>query len=160
MQRSRNACVAFGVGNLLTALLVAIGIFAGLPSRWAPVDVAAGAVVATQAAAGAALILRARWAERMARVAASLALALGLFAVSMLAITASWLYGVYGPVGRGGSLVMILVLAMLLPYAGALPIGQLLWLRRRSGSAPASSSASASASASEAPSPAKAGPEP
>jgi hypothetical protein len=137
MQRARSVCVAFGAGNLVTALLVAVGVFAGLPSRWAPVDVAAAAVVASQAAAGVGLIAGARWAERMVRVAATVALALGLFAVTMLAITASWLYGVYGPVGRGGSLVMILVMAMVLPYVVALPLGQLFWLRPRAGSGPA-----------------------
>ena len=137
MERLRTATIAFGVGNLVTAVLVAIGIFAGLPSRWAPVDIAAGAIVATQAAAGVGLLARTRWAEKMARVAATVALAIGLFAVTMLAVTASWLYGVYGPVGRGGSLVMLLVLSMLLPYVVALPLGQLLWLRpRRQGPPP------------------------
>ena len=133
-ERSRTATILFAAGNLLTAVLVAIGVFAGLPTRWTPVDLCAIAVIATQAAAGAALFARARWAEKMARAAATVALAIGLFAISMLAITASWLYGVYGPVGRGGAIVMLFVLSMLVPYVVALPVGQLVWLRPARGS--------------------------
>ncbi len=137
MERTHAAAIAFGVGNLVTAVLVAVGVFAGLPARWAPVDVAAGAIVATQAAAGVGLLARTRWAEKVARVAAAIALAIGLLTVTLLAVTASWLYGVYGPVGRGGSLVLLLVLSMLLPYVVALPLGELVWLRpRRQGPPP------------------------
>ncbi len=57
------------------------------------------------------------------------ALALGLFAVTVVAVTASWLSGIYGPVGRGGAIILALVAALALPYLVVLPVVQLVWLR-------------------------------
>ena len=45
-----------------------------------------------------------------------------------LVLTASWLAGVYGPVGRGGAMIFGLVAAMVLPYTILLPAAELLWL--------------------------------
>jgi hypothetical protein len=49
--------------------------------------------------------------------------------VTVLAVTASWLSGVYGPVGAGGAVVLVLVAALALPYLVVLPVVQLVWLR-------------------------------
>jgi hypothetical protein len=119
----------FGVADLVTAGLVLLGVFVGLPARWAPVDVPASVLVALKIVSGVSLIARARWAPRMATVGAALALALGLALVTALALTASWLSGVYGPVGRGGALLLTLVAALALPYLVVLPAAQLVWLR-------------------------------
>jgi hypothetical protein len=59
------------------------------------------------------------------------ALALGLLVVSLLAMTAGWLSGVYGPVGKGGAVVLVLVAALALPYVIVLPSAELVWLRAR-----------------------------
>jgi hypothetical protein len=126
---SRRASLVFGVANLLTAAVVALGVFAGLPSRWAPVDLAALVLTALELASAAGLLLRAPWAARVSRVACASALALGLLAVTLLAVTASWLSGIYGPVGRGGAIVLALVAALALPYLVVLPVVQLVWLR-------------------------------
>jgi hypothetical protein len=75
------------------------------------------------------LLTRASWGPLAAQVAGAVALALGLLVVSLLAVTASWLSGVYGPVGRGGAIVLALVAALALPYAVVLPIVELVWLR-------------------------------
>ena len=123
--------LCFGVGHVVTALVVALGVFAGLPSRWWPVDVAAAVLVALQLAAGAGLLLAAPWAPRAARATCAVALALGLFLVTVLAVTAGWLSGVYGPVGRGGSIILALVAALALPYLVVLPLVELVWLRPR-----------------------------
>ena len=56
-------------------------------------------------------------------------LALGLALVTVLAVTASWLSGVYGPVGAGGAVVLVLVAALALPYLVVLPVVRLVWLR-------------------------------
>jgi len=127
--RSRRASLVFGSANLLTAVLVGLGVFGGLPARWAPVDVPAAALTALELAAAAGLLSGAAWAARVSRVACALALALGLLVVSVLAVTVSWLGGVYGPVGRGGAIILALVAALALPYLVALPVVQLLWLR-------------------------------
>ncbi|HEY8039929.1 MAG TPA: hypothetical protein VIF15_09060 [Polyangiaceae bacterium] len=128
---SRRAALVFGIANLLTAALVAFGVFVALPARWWPVDGAAVALVALELGSGAGLLLRAPWATRVARAACAVALALGLFTVSVLAVTASWLGGVYGPVGMGGAVILVLVAALVLPYVIVLPLVQLIWLRPR-----------------------------
>ena len=130
---TRAACLCFGVADVLTGALVAVGVFAGLPARWWPVDVGAGLLAALDVAAGVALLVGVRWAPRLVRVACAVALVLGLFTVTMAAVTASWLAGVYGPVGGGGALILGLVAALVLPYTVALPLAQLVWLRSRAG---------------------------
>jgi hypothetical protein len=126
---SRRAAVVFGIADLITAAVVVLGVFVGLPSRWAPVDVAAVGLTGLDLAAGIGLLLGAPWAVRVARIASGVALAIGLSLVSVLAVTASWLSGVYGPVGLGGAVVLALVAALALPYLVALPIVRLVWLR-------------------------------
>jgi hypothetical protein len=128
---SRSAAISFGVADVLTAVVVGLGVFVALPARWWPVDVPAALLTALELAAGVALVARAAWAERLARAACVVALSLGLFTVTVLAVTASWLSGVYGPVGRGGGIVLALVALLALPYVVVLPVVQLVWLRPR-----------------------------
>jgi hypothetical protein len=125
----RRTVWLIGAVDLFTAALVVFGVFGGLPARWWPVDTAAAALAAIEVASAVALFARLPWAARIAQVAGAVALALGLLAVSLLAVTASWLSGVYGPVGRGGAIVLLLIAVLLVPYLIALPIVQLLWLR-------------------------------
>src|SRR5882762_4283303 len=128
-ERSRRVIrVGFGVADLASATLVYIGVFEGLPARYAPVDVAAVAVLALLAAAGAGLLGQASWAPKVAWVASVVSLALGLALVATLALTASYLSGIYGPVGRGGALILGLTAALALPYLVLLPAAQLVWL--------------------------------
>lgn len=126
---SRRAALVFGIADLVIAAVVALGVFVGLPSRWAPVDAAAVVLTGAQVAAGVGLLAARAWAPRVARAASALALALGLGLVTVLGITASWLSGVYGPVGAGGAVVLVLVAALALPYLVVLPLVQLVWLR-------------------------------
>jgi hypothetical protein len=120
--------LGFGIGNVLASVVVLIGVFQGLPARWLPIDGAAAAVAALLAASGAGLVLRANWAPRVARAAAVVVLAIGLVFVAALALTASYLSGIYGPVGKGGALIFVLVAALALPYLVVLPASQLVWL--------------------------------
>jgi hypothetical protein len=126
---SRRAALVFGIADLLTAAVIGLGVFVGLPSRWAPVDAAAVVLTGAQVAAGVGLLAARAWAPRVARAASALSLALGLGLVSVLAVTASWLSGVYGPVGAGGAVVLVLVTALALPYLVVLPVVQLVWLQ-------------------------------
>jgi len=126
---SRRAALVFGIADLLTSAAVGLGVFAALPARWWPVDSAAAVLTALELAAGVGLVAQASWAERAARAASAVALALGLFLVTVLAVTASWLSGVYGPVGAGGAIILTLVAVMALPYLVVLPVVQLVWLR-------------------------------
>ncbi len=133
---SRRAALVFGIADLFTAGLVAFGVFVALPSRWAPVDVAAVAIVATDLASGVGLLAAKSWGPRVARIASALSLALGLWLITVLAVTASWLSGVYGPVGLGGAVILALVAALALPYLVVLPVVRLAWLRGAQGSGP------------------------
>jgi hypothetical protein len=123
--------LAFGFLDLVAACLVAIGVFRGLPSRVWAVDGCAAAVVALLAVSGVGLMLGARWAPRVARATSMIVFAIGLALVATLALTASYLAGIYGPVGKGGAVILTLVAALALPYLVVLPASQLLWLRRR-----------------------------
>lgn len=127
---SRRAARVFGIANLLTAALLALGVFRGLPARWAIVDVPAATLAALEVASGVGLLRGAGWAVRVARATSALALALGLSLVTVLALTASWLGGVYGPIGAGGAVVLVLVAALALPYLVVAPLVQLVWLAR------------------------------
>jgi hypothetical protein len=128
-ERSRRVLrVGFGVADLASAVLVYVGVFEGLPARYAPVDAAASVVLALFAAAGAGLLGQASWAPKVAWVASVVSLVLGLALVATLALTASYLSGIYGPVGRGGALILSLTAALALPYLVLLPAGQLVWL--------------------------------
>ena len=129
--RTLRATRAFGAANLTSAALVAFGVFGALPARWWPVDVAASVVSLLLAAAGAGLLLGATWAERAARAASFVALGLGLALVATVALTASYLSGIYGPVGRGGAIILVLVAALALPYLVVMPAVQLVWLGPR-----------------------------
>jgi hypothetical protein len=132
---TRTASVFFGAADVLTGAIVAVGVFVALPARWWPVDVGAALLAVLDVIAGLAILARVPWAARVVRAACAVALALGLFTVTAAAVTASWLSGVYGPVGKGGALILGLVAALVLPYLVALPLAQLVWLRPRSSEA-------------------------
>ena len=127
-QSKPMAALAFGAVNIVSALLVYLGVFEGLPARYWPVDIAAAVVFLALVTGGVGLLANARWGKWAARIGAAIALAMGLALVSVLAVTASYLSGIYGPVGRGGALILTLVAALTLPYLVVLPAAELVWL--------------------------------
>ncbi len=120
----------FGTANLLAGALLAFGVFVALPARWWPVDVPAGALVGLELASGLGLLIGASWSVRAARVSSAVALVCGLLTVTALAVSASWLAGVYGSVGQGGAVILALVGALVVPYVVLLPAVELVWLAR------------------------------
>ena len=110
--------------------MVYLGVFQGLPSRWWLVDGAAVVVIALFAGAGLGLLGRASWAPKLAWIASAVSLVLGILLVATLALTASFLSGIYGPVGRGGALILALTAALAIPYLVVLPAAQLVWVGR------------------------------
>jgi hypothetical protein len=129
----------FAAANAVTATIVLFGVFGGLPARFWPVDAAAVVVAALESGAAVGSVVRARWGVPLARVAATSVLAFGLAVVTTLALTASWLSGVYGPVGLGGAVIFFLVAALALPYLVGCPAAQLVWLGRAGSPSPLSS---------------------
>src|SRR5437867_3195989 len=100
----------------------------GLPTRWWPIDTAA--IVVALALGSAAGMLFANRLAIVVRYACALVLAIGLLFIALLAISASHLAGVYGPIGQGGALLMLLVIALAIPYLIALPAAQLVWTNK------------------------------
>ena len=127
-RKSRIAALVFGGVNLASAVLVYLGVFEGLPARWWPIDTAAAVVFLALVAGAVGLFGSARWGRWAARIASAVTLGAGLLLISMTAVSASYLSGIYGPVGRGGALILVLVAAMALPYLVVLPAVQLVWL--------------------------------
>lgn len=124
----RRPALGFGMGHALTALVITVGVFEGLPARWMPVDLPAAVLIALHTASAVLLFRLHARARDVARVAALASLVVGLLLIAILAWTAAYLSGVYGPVGRGGAIIMALVAALAVPYLVALPAGELLWL--------------------------------
>jgi hypothetical protein len=131
MNMKTTSRIAFGLTNLAVAVLVAWSVFRGLPTRWWVVDTGATIVVALMAASGVALLANHRLAEPVTRAAAAGVLALGLALFATLTLTASWLYGVYGPVGKGGAALFVLVALLAFPYLVVLPAVLLAWVGPR-----------------------------
>jgi hypothetical protein len=127
----KGARIAFGIINAGVASLVAWSVFRGLPTRWWVVDDAALLIVVLLAASSVTLLANHRLAEPVTRVAAAVTLVLGLALFATLALTASWLFGVYGPVGKGGSAIFALVALMVFPYLVVLPAALLVWVGPR-----------------------------
>lgn len=121
----------FGVLNVLVAGMVTWGLFRGLPARWWPVDFTGSLIALVMGVSGVALLADHRHAVRITRVAAGIALVIGLAVFAAIALTASWLAGVYGPVGRGGAAIFGVVAALVLPYLVLLPAAELLWVGPR-----------------------------
>jgi hypothetical protein len=126
--RKRMHTIGFGALDLLSALLVYLGVFEGLPTRYWLVDTLAALALLALLAGGVGLLSNARWGPWAARMGAAVALAIGLALVGVTAISVSYLSGIYGPVGRGGALILTLVAALALPYLVVLPAAQLAWL--------------------------------
>ena len=136
----------FGAVDIVTAILLYIGVFEGLPARYWLVDGAAALLIALFGAAGAGLVAGTTWAPRVALAASAASLVLGLLLVTILALTASYLSGIYGAVGRGGAMILGLIAALALPYLVAVPLAQLGWFVRRSSGAPSVEPVAASGS--------------
>ena len=127
----KGARIAFGTTNACVAALVAWSVFRALPTRWWVVDDGAAIATFLMAASGFALLANHRLAEPVTRIAGFVVLALGLGVFAALALTASWLYGVYGPVGKGGTALFTLVALLVFPYVVVLPAALLVWVGPR-----------------------------
>lgn len=120
-----------GGADLLVGALLLVGVWVALPARWWPVDVVGTLLGAALLVTGVGLLVGAPWSERAGVLTGRAVLAVGLALVTLLAVTASHLAGLYGPVGRGGALILAVVALLVVPYLVLLPIAQLVTLRKR-----------------------------
>jgi len=115
----------------LLAGLVLWAAFSGLTARDLWVDLPAVLLAAMLLSSSAGLLRNAPWALRMLRACASIELLIGVVAIAALALSASYLVGTHGDLGRSGALTMTLVLALMLPYLVLYPVLQLIWVYAR-----------------------------
>lgn len=125
--------VAFGIWNALSALVLAVGLFAVVePRSWA-LDLPLGAIALVDLGAAVALLGQFSWARPVLTLAAWVGFGLGLLVISLIALTMSYLRGIHGDPGAAGLAVCGLIIALLVPYTVALPALELLWLNKLRG---------------------------
>lgn len=118
----------FCIGNLTLAILMLLGVFIALPVRWWMVDLPTIALAALLGISAIGLTIESPWRLPLLRISASVCLALGMLAAMAIGLSAAFLSGTHGNLGRSGALVMALVIALLFPYLFIYPSAQLLWI--------------------------------
>jgi hypothetical protein len=111
--------------DVASGLLLLGGVWIALPARWWPIDLAGSVLALAFIACGVGFILGKPWAHKAGLWVAGVATVAGVGLVTALAFTASYLSGLYGPVGSGGALLLIVVAALLVPYLVVFPAAQL-----------------------------------
>jgi hypothetical protein len=127
LRKNKERIVAFF--ELLVATLLIVGIWVALPARWWPVDLVGSLLAATLTMAAAGLLFNRRWGRLISIAVSWSSLAVGMATVTALAWTASYLAALYGPIGKGGALLLGETAALLIPYLIGLPLIQLVLLR-------------------------------
>lgn len=127
MERQR----LFALLNLLPAFVLGGGGIS-LPMRFWLVDGLVGITVLTLIVTSALVFARPALAQLALRIGAWVLLVLGSAIVALFALSFAFLVGVHGPFGAFGSLLMVLVLLLLIPYVLVYPAIELRWLGRRS----------------------------
>lgn len=117
--------------DLAAGALLLFAVWVALPLRWAPVDVVGTLLGLGFVASGALLVRGHRAAARVAKGVAGVALAVGVATVVALAFTVGSLHGLYGPVGKGGAIILFVVALLLVPYLVVFPAAQLYFLLPR-----------------------------
>lgn len=120
---------AVAVADVILGVILVAAPWLALPGRVAVVDGGATGLGLLHLAAGAGLLLGRSWAPRLARVVAALLLVLGGACLVGLALSASFLFGVYGDVGRAGAVTFGVAILVLLPYLVGFPALVLVVLR-------------------------------
>jgi hypothetical protein len=128
--RERRSEILFALGNLVPALLLAVGLYA-LPVRWWPADVVVGAAVLALPVTSAIVFGRPALSRQALRVGGSVLLVVGLAIVAAALLSIAFLSGIHGDFGQGGVTLMALIGFLVLPYVIVYPVFELWWLDRR-----------------------------
>jgi hypothetical protein len=120
----------FATLHLIAGLLLAFGVFRGLPVRRAFVDVPSAALVIGHAVVAVGLFSGRPWGRIAALWFSRLALLAGVAAVVALLWSMAFLAKVHGPIGMGGVVLFAMVLALIVPYLVVLPLVEVAWLLR------------------------------
>lgn len=132
-----RGCLVYGALDLLAAASYAYVILALAPSRSPLVTGVFLAVSALLAAGGVGMLSRRRAGLRLAALAGGVMLAACAVLLLLLVSSAAYLHGIYGGVGQAGSVIALLVAAVVFEAVGLLPALQLAYIRRLLRAAPA-----------------------
>ncbi len=123
---------AFCFGNAMIAVAIALIVFLALPARWWPVDLPTIALATLLGVSAVGVVVRTRWQLILLKVSALVCLVLGMSAIAAAGLSAAFLSGTHGDLGKNGMLIMGVVVGLLLPYLIIYPCVQLLWIHRLS----------------------------
>lgn len=121
---TRRAQRIWGVADIAFGIVLAFGVFRGLPSRVFYVDAPALLVSVTFAAGGVGLLLGQAWARKLLAVTTLVTAVLGALFVVLVCFGMGVLAGVHAPVGSGGALLGLLIVLLLVPYVVVFPYVQ------------------------------------
>jgi hypothetical protein len=117
--------------DLVFAALYGLLGFVVVPSRSRLFDVALAIVCALLAAAGIGLVARAKWGRPLAIGASALVLAFASVLLVGLVASSAYLHGVYGSLGRGLSILSLVIAALVIQFFVLLPLFQLRFLLQK-----------------------------
>ena len=120
---------ALAIADVVLGIFLAAAPWVALPGRVAVIDGGATGLGVLFVVAGVGLLTRRTWAMRFARSAALALLVGGAACLVGLAISASFLWGIYGDVGRTGAVTLGVAMVVILPYLVAFPLLALAVLR-------------------------------
>ena len=123
--------VTFGLLNVVSALVLLVGVFGVVEPRFWALDVPAAIIALVELVSAVGLLARLPWAMRALAVSAWVSFALGLTILSLVVITIVFLRGIHGDYGLAALAVSGLIIALLVPYTVLLPALELLWLKRQ-----------------------------
>jgi hypothetical protein len=132
----RRFVLGFALGNLVPAVVFGIAGVA-LPVRYLFADTLLVLVIATVVGSSSLALSRPGRALPALRVGALTLLGLGLLLIALASLSVAYLRGIQGDYGRGGVLIMTIVLLLALPYLVVYPVLELVLIHRRSGALPA-----------------------
>jgi hypothetical protein len=115
---------------MATAYTVLLSLF---PTRHAEHAVLLWSMVGAVGLAGAGMLWRNRWGWRAAVVGCALLLLVAVLLLVLILLSASFLAGVYGAMGRGAATIAVLAGALVIEFLGLLPAFQLKFLLTRAG---------------------------
>jgi hypothetical protein len=127
MSGQRRSEILFALGNLVPAIVLAVGLYA-LPVRWWPADVVLGAAVLALPTTSAIVFGRPALSRQALRVGGSVLLVVGLTIVAAALLSIAFLSGIHGDFGQGGVTLMALIAFLVLPYVIVYPLFELWWL--------------------------------
>jgi hypothetical protein len=128
----------YGAVNLAFGTVLGVIVLEVLPARQPIVDVLGMVTSLLLLGSGLGMLMGAPWAARLGRLAATVHLGFGILLFGAILLSVGFLHGIYGAIGEGGTAVLLVLLALDVPYFIVLPILELVHLRRLANEAPSS----------------------